>query len=304
MKWLVTGADGMLGRDIVESLARGRDASENVIGTNRGDLDITDAAAVRDALARLRPDRVVNCAAFTGVDAAEENEEEALRVNGTGAKNLAAACAEHGARMIHISTDYVFSGEERSTPYPEDHPTRACSAYGRTKLAGEEAVLAELPGTGVVARTAWLYGEHGPGFVRTLVGLAEEGRPAAAIVDQRGQPTWTRDLARQVVSLGREPEAAGVFHCTNGGATTWFELAREVFRQVGADPALVAPVRAGELGRPAPRPSYSVLGHGRWEKTRTGPMRDWRAALREAVDVLRTGPASGGDPAGAHGTRG
>ena len=286
MKWLVTGAAGMLGRDTVEELLR---RGENVVGLAHAALDITDPGDVRRVFAEHEPDLVVNCAAYTAVDDAETDEGTALRINGVGPRLLAQACAEHGARLIHVSTDYVFDGEARDTPYPEDHTPAPRTAYGRTKLVGEQAVLATLPDAGVVLRTAWLYGAHGGNFVATMIGLEARRDTLDVVDDQRGQPTWSADVAERIADLGPRigSEAKGVLHATNSGETTWFELAREVFRLIGADPDRVHPTTSAAFTRPAPRPAYSALGHSRWPQTGLGPLRDWRTALHEALPHIR-----------------
>ncbi|MFJ3230900.1 dTDP-4-dehydrorhamnose reductase [Streptomyces sp. NPDC086787] len=288
MRWLVTGAAGMLGRDTVGEL-RGRGA--DVIGLARAALDVGEPGAVRRAFARYRPEVVVNCAAYTAVDDAETDEASALRINGDGARNLARACAEHGVRLVHVSTDYVFDGAARTTPYPEDHPPAPRTAYGRTKLAGERAVLEELPGAGAVVRTAWLYGVHGRSFVRTMLELEARRDTLDVVADQRGQPTWSADVAARLADLGtrlrRDEQAHGVFHATGSGEASWYELAREVFLLAGADPDRVRPTSSAAFPRPAPRPAYSALGHERWRETGLAPPRHWRSALREALPRIR-----------------
>jgi dTDP-4-dehydrorhamnose reductase len=281
-RWLIAGAGGMLGRDLAAAL---RAAGADVTALTRQDLDITDEAAVRAALRRGRPDVAVNCAAWTAVDDAEAHEDEALRVNGGGAAYLAAGCAAAGARLVHLSTDYVFRGDGRR-PYAEHDAADPRTAYGRTKLAGEQAVLKLLPETGYVIRTAWLYGAHGPNFVRTMIRLERERPSVDVVADQRGQPTWTADVAGQVIALTRSRAAAGVYHATSSGEATWFELAREVFRLLGADPGRVRATTTGAFPRPAPRPAYSVLGHGAWAGAGIEPIGDWRLALRRAFPDL------------------
>ncbi len=247
-RWLVTGADGMLGTDLMAALS-GR--GELVTGMNRAALDVTDAEAVTGAIARSRPDVVVNCAAWTAVDDAEAAEERALAVNAGGAASLALGCAAAGARLVQLSTDYVFAGDA-SRPYAEDDAPAPRTAYGRTKLAGERAVLGQLPGSGYVVRTAWLYGAHGSNFVRTMIKL-EDQRPVIDVVDdQHGQPTWTADVARQIIALIEAGAPPGVYHATSRGQTTWCGLAREIFSLLGADPDRVRPVTSSELTRPAP----------------------------------------------------
>jgi dTDP-4-dehydrorhamnose reductase/4-ketoreductase len=285
MRWLVTGAGGMLGRDTVEELTR---RGEDVTGLDHKALDITQRDAVEGALADHRPDLVVNCAAYTAVDDAESDEERALRINGDGPGHLARACAAHGARMIHVSTDYVFAGDAR-TPYPEDHPTAPRTAYGRTKLAGEQAVAKELPTSSAIVRTAWLYGVHGRSFVRTMIDLESRRDTLDVVHDQRGQPTWSADVAARLADLGPHlgRGASGVFHATGSGEASWYELAREVFSGLGADPARVRPVGSEAFPRPAPRPAYSALAHGRWQELGLPPLRDWQSALRDALPLIR-----------------
>jgi dTDP-4-dehydrorhamnose reductase len=281
-QWLVTGAGGMLGRDLVSDLERRR---ETVYRLTHEQLDLTDEAAVHSAVRAARPDVVVNCAAWTAVDDAEAHEDAALLVNGHGAGYLAAACADGGARLVHMSTDYVFAGDA-GCPYAEHDAPAPRTAYGRTKLVGERAVIAQLPRTGYVVRTAWLYGTHGPNFVRSMIRLAHE-RPYVDVVDdQLGQPTWTVDVAGQILALIRSHSAAGVYHATSSGETTWFGLAREVFLLLGADPARVRRTTSSQYRRPAPRPAYSVLGHQAWTAAGIKPIGDWRLALRRAFPLL------------------
>jgi len=287
--WLVTGAGGMLGQDVLAHLvATGDDA----VGLDRRSLDITDPTLVRAAVREHRPDIVVNCAAWTAVDDAEEHELEALWINGDGARNLAEACARAGASMLQVSTDYVFAGTA-TVPYGEDDPTDPLNAYGRTKLAGEAAVRATLPDTGFVIRTAWLYGAGGPNFVRTMIALERTKETVDVVDDQRGQPTWTGDLAAHLVRLGRAAVTgaapAGVYHGTSSGEATWFDLARETFRLIGADPTRVRPTTSAAYVRPAARPAFSVLGHDGWPRAGMTPIRDWRPALADAVPVLTAG---------------
>jgi dTDP-4-dehydrorhamnose reductase len=281
-RWLVTGAGGMLGTDLVAALAS---RGEPVSGMVRARLDVTDAAAVTDAIAAVRPDVVVNCAAWTAVDDAEASEEQALAVNAGGPVVLAAACAASGTRLVQVSTDYVFAGDA-GRPYAEDDIPAPRTAYGRTKLAGERAVLSRLPGSGYVVRTAWLYGEHGPNFVKTMIRLSSQ-RPAVDVVDdQHGQPTWTADVARQIIALAGSAARPGIYHATSGGQTTWFGLAREIFGLLGADPSRVRPIPSNAFPRPAQRPAYSVLGHDAWSGAGLAPIGDWRAALHSAFPGL------------------
>lgn len=285
-RWLVVGSGGMLGRDLVTALAT---SGEVVVGLTRRELDITDEPAVRAALRDCAPDVVVNCAAWTAVDDAEAHEDAAFSVNGSGAAHVAAACAAGDGpgeiRLIHLSTDYVFGGDGRR-PYSEHDATAPRSAYGRSKLAGEQAVRAMLPRAGYVVRTAWLYGAHGPNFVSTMIALERERSTVDVVDDQRGQPTWTVDVAGHIIALVRSQACAGIYHATSSGEATWFDVAREVFGLIGADPDRVRAATSSAYVRPAPRPSYSVLGHDAWASVGIDPIGDWRPALRRAFPLL------------------
>nr|WP_246885987.1 dTDP-4-dehydrorhamnose reductase [Streptomyces sp. GESEQ-4] len=276
----------MLAQDVLGRLA---EAGEQVVALDRAALDLTDRVAVQQALELHRPAVVVNCAAWTAVDDAETREAEALAINGDGPAHLAAACASTGTVLLHVSTDYVFAGDAEE-PYAEDAPTAPRSAYGRTKLAGEQAVLKTLPEHGYVVRTAWLYGTGGPNFVRTMIRLAGERETLDVVNDQRGQPTWSADLAGLLLALGRGALAgtapAGVYHGTSSGETTWYGFTREIFRLLGTDPDRVRPTTSEAFVRPAPRPAYSVLGHDRFRAAGIEPPRDWRTALAEAFPEI------------------
>ena len=279
-RWLVTGAGGMLGRDLVSVLSA---AGHDVTAARRADLDITDATAVKAAAAGH--DVVVNAAAWTDVDGAEADEAAATAVNGTGTRHVAAACAATGARLLHVSTDYVFPGDA-TAPYPEDAPTDPVNGYGRSKLAGEVAVRDLLPDTGYIVRTAWLYGAHGPNFVATMLRLAQSRDIVDVVDDQRGQPTWSFALAEQLVRLGLAAvdgtARAGAYHGTASGETTWFGLARAVFEEAGLNPARVHPTTSDKFVRPARRPAFSVLGHDRWAAAGLAPLPHWRTMLTSA----------------------
>lgn len=261
-----------------------RARGETVLGLRKRELDITDAGAVRTLIADYRPGIVINCAAWTAVDAAEAQEEAALEVNGRGAGNLAAACAEVGAVMAQISTDYVFDGRA-GRPYAENDEPAPRTAYGRTKLAGERAVLSLLPDDGLVIRTAWLYGRGGPSFVHTMIKLAGVQPSVDVVADQHGQPSWTADVADQVITLAAVG-ARGIYHATSAGQTTWFDLARCVFELLGTDPERVRPTTSEAYPRSAPRPAWSVLGHDRYAGLPVAPIGDWRQSLRRAWPTL------------------
>jgi dTDP-4-dehydrorhamnose reductase len=290
-RWLVTGAAGQLGRDMTALLSL-QDAECTAL--TRTELDISNGPAVAAAVAAAQPDVVVNCAAWTAVDAAEDHEDEALAINGQGAAHVAAACAAAGATLVHVSTDYVFGGDA-TDPYPEDAATEPRGAYGRTKLAGERAVLAALPDRAYLVRTAWLYGAHGKNFVHTMLRLARNGTSPGVVDDQRGQPTWTHDVATQIHALIAASAPAGTYHATSSGETTWFGFAEEIFKlhaqSLGKDadserPPAPRPITTAEYPLPAPRPAYSVLGHDAWHKAGLKPIGDWRDAIHRAFPAI------------------
>jgi dTDP-4-dehydrorhamnose reductase len=243
----------MLGHDVV---AAARAAGHDVTAAARRELDVTDRAAVAAVVAAARPDAVINCAAFTDVDGAERDERAATAVNGAAAGHVAAAAAGAGAFTVQISTDYVFDGRA-TTPYGESAPTAPLGAYGRSKLAGELAVADAAPGAHAIARTSWLFGVHGANFVATMLRLAGERDTLSVVDDQVGCPTFTGHLAPALVALA-ERRLAGLRHVAGAGACSWYDLAAAVFAATGASVALSRGSTA-DLGRPAPRPAYSVL---------------------------------------------
>lgn len=282
MRWLVVGARGMLGQDLITAVAG---AGHDVCGVDRGAIDITDANSVDAALATDAYDVVANCAAWTSVDDAESHEPEAFAVNAVGPSLLARAACRHKARLVHFSTDYVFAGDA-SAPYNEGARVDPRSAYGRSKAAGEWAVRAEQPDH-LLVRTAWLYGARGPCFPKTIASLAATRDTVDVVDDQLGQPTWTVDLAQLVLRLVEAGAPAGTYHGTSSGAASWFDFAQAVVMSLGQSRDKVRPTTSAAVPRPARRPAYSVLGHdalgragvrpiGRWEQR-------WEAA---AADVL------------------
>jgi dTDP-4-dehydrorhamnose reductase len=288
MQLLVTGGAGQLGRDLVAAAARA--GITRVCAPGSAELDVTDPAAVSDAVAAASSDGrdtrlvVINAAAYTAVDAAQgEGAQRAHMVNAHGPAHLARACAAHQAHLVQVSTDYVFAGDGAG-PHRVDDPTVPGTLYGRTKLAGERAVLSSGASAHVV-RTAWLYGAHGGNFIRTIARLAQGSDPVRVVDDQCGNPTWTADLADGLIALAlaaaRVPP--GVLHCVNAGSTTWFGLARALFTEIGADPGRVRPCSTAEFPRPAPRPANSVLDTTGWAAAGLPELRPWRDALRAAV---------------------
>ncbi|MBD8702484.1 dTDP-4-dehydrorhamnose reductase [Frigoribacterium sp. CFBP 13712] len=275
LRYLVTGARGMLGSDLLEALF-GREVT--VLG--RADLDVTDRDAVFSAVAGH--DVVINAAAYTAVDAAETDEEAARAVNGTAAGLLGEATASSGARLVQVSTDYVFDGTA-TEPYAESTPLAPVSAYGRTKAEGERLAREANPDGTYIVRTAWLYGQHGPNFAKTMLRLASTHDTVSVVDDQIGQPTWTLDLAEQIVRLVDSDAPAGVYHGTNGGRASWFDFARAVFETAGLDADRVKATDSSSFVRPAPRPAFSVLGHDAWTAAGLASLRPWDEALHDAA---------------------
>lgn len=269
---VVTGAGGQVGRELTRLAPSAR-------AFGRDELDITDAAAVH---AVLRPgDIVLNCAAYTAVDQAETDREAAFAGNETGPAVLAAACARAEARLIHVSTDYVFDGTANQ-PYRTTDPTGPATVYGRSKLAGERAVL-ELAPQAHIVRTAWVYSGAGNDFVATMLRLEAERDTVDVVDDQLGSPTYAADLAAGLLELAAHPGAPRLLHATNDGQATWFELARAVFAGIGADPARVRPCDSAAFPRPARRPAYSVLSGESWCHAGLTPLQHWRSALEDAL---------------------
>ena len=276
MRWLVVGSDGMLGQDLVAMLS---ERGENVLAPRRSELDVTVAVAPWQDV-----DVVVNCAAYTAVDKAESEEPVAFALNAVGASHVARAARATGARLVHISTDYVFDGHA-TAPYSEDAPLAPRSAYGRTKGAGEWAVRADAPDS-LIVRTAWLYGAHGNCFPRTIVRAARERGVLEVITDQVGQPTWTADLADLVYRLVAAEVPAGMYHGTSSGQTSWHGFASAAVAAAGLDPAIVAETTSDRLVRPAPRPAYSVLGHEALERVGVAPIGEWQERWQVAAPVV------------------
>jgi len=275
--WLVTGAAGAVGTDVLGVLSM---YGEDAVGHDHTTLDVTSPDSVQSVLDEVAPEIVVNCAAYTDVDAAEGDEETAFLVNADGPDLLARWCTEHGTRLVHVSTDHVFAGRA-STPYDEDTPVAPRSAYGRSKAAGERAVLSSGADAFVV-RTAWIYGGVGANFVKTVARRANEQETVSVVDDQIGSPTWSLHLARGLVALAVSDAPPGIYHCTSAGEASWFVFARAVFAELGLDPARVVPTTTADARQPAPRPAYSVLSDRRWRGAGLPEMAHWRDALHEA----------------------
>lgn len=289
---LVVGARGQLGTALTRLCA---DSGLAFAALTSSDLDLRDTEATHRAVATWAATAggdsrvVINAAAYNAVDEAESDSATAHAINAQAPGAIAAACGEVGARLIHVSTDYVFAGNA-AEPYEVDAPTAPLGAYGRTKRDGEQAVRETLPDASYVVRTAWLYSGVGHNFVQTMIRLEGERDTVDVVDDQEGSPTWSHDLAAGLLALTSSDAPAGTYHATNGGSTTWYGLARAVFEELGADSTRVHPTTSDQFRRLAPRPSYSVLSSKAWNAAGLPPLPPWREALATAFaadDALR-----------------
>ncbi len=285
MKILITGAKGMLGTQVVEDLTRGYTElgpipqnfkGAEVIAADVDTLDITDKAACEKYMAEVKPDVVINCAAYTNVDGCESHQDDAFKVNAIGPRNLAVACENIGAKLVHVSTDYVFKGDE-ATPRREYDLTNPISVYGKTKNAGEEFVRQYCKKSFIV-RTAWLYGYNGKNFVKTMVWLASEKGGAKVVNDQHGNPTNAADLSHHLLKIA-DSEEYGTYHCTGNGECTWYEFAVKIAELAGY-PGVMAPCTSEEFPTPTKRPAYSSLDNMMLRVTVGDEMRHWEDALK------------------------
>ena len=277
--WLILGANGQLGKSL-QTVLTTNDISFTAL--DRQLLDITDRDACIKLFNSLSPEVVVNCAAWTAVDLAEDNEAEAFRINCDATRNIAIAARDINAINVHVSTDYVFSGIA-DTPYDVDSPTAPVSVYGKSKLCGEVAIAEEYPNRSYVVRTAWLYSPHGGNFVKTMIRKARTASPVRVVSDQLGQPTLAADLAQHVVDLVANQAPFGIFHGTNSGVASWYDLTVEIYTQLGVDTSLVSPVPTSEYPTKAVRPQYSVLGHAHTIDCGVAEMQNWKTALQESL---------------------
>jgi dTDP-4-dehydrorhamnose reductase len=277
MRMLITGAGGMLGQDLASAAA---DAGWDVMPLTRAELDIADSQAVDTCIQDARPDVVINAAAWTDVDGAEEAQADALVINGAGAGNVARAAQACQAWTIHVSSDYVFDGCKRQ-PYLESDPTNPLSAYGRSKLAGEIAVADQAPAVHTIIRSSWLFGAHGRCFPATILRLASERDELSVVDDQQGCPTFTGHLARAIVQLAGGPHVPGTVHLAGAGSCSWFELASYIVELAELD-CQVHPVSTAQMPRPAARPAYSVLGT---ERDDLPGLPSWRQGIVDFMAV-------------------
>lgn len=272
MKVLVTGANGMLGRDLCPALEK---EGLQVIKTDIDNLDITDFIQVNDSLKKNAPDVVIHCAAYTNVDKAEEEPETAFKINACGTENLAKVCAELDIPIIYISTDYVFDGENKE-PYKPDNKTNPVGVYGKTKLYGEESVKKYCKKF-YIARTSWLYGKHGKNFIETMIFLASKNTEIKVVDDQIGCPTWTMELVNGILKLVKDDFPYGIYHLCGSGQTSWYGLTKEIFKLTDIDTKVI-PCATAEFPRPAKRPKYSVMDNN-------GICRDWKVALKDYIEL-------------------
>ena len=279
MKILITGSNGMLGHDLQEVL---KDKHELLLTTSKT-LDITDKDKTIGFIVENKPDIVINSAAYTDVDGCETNQDLAYAVNGEGVRNLALACKEVDCPVVDGGTDYVFDGTARD-PIEEDGEIGPISVYGKSKLKGEEAIL-EILDKYFILRTAWLYGINGKNFPKTMLELAKNHSEITVVYDEVGTPTYTPDLAYGISQL-IETDFYGIYHLTNSGSCSWCEFAKYIF-EIAQKDVKVIPVTASEFSRPAPRPSYSVLKNKKWVENGFKPLRDYKEAIKEYIELIK-----------------
>ncbi len=277
MKILIVGGRGMLGTDLMEAFNSVHDTT----GIDLPELDITQQESCHAKLKEFRADVVINAAAFTQVDACESREQEAFLVNGHGAGNLAIAAASSGAMLVHYSTDYVFDGRKEAA-YVEDDLPNPQNVYGKSKLLGETLIREHCPNH-LILRTSWLFGPNGSNFIRTIVNAARKGNPLRVVNDQKGSPSYSKDLAAHTLRM-IEAGCRSTYHVTNSGCCSWYELASEAVAWAGMLDIPIAPVPSSEFPRPAPRPANSVLANAHLERAGLPLMRPWQAAVREYVE--------------------
>lgn len=292
MKWTIFGSSGLLGAEIRKQLM-GKSVADyvEIHCPSRREVDLREPESVTRFLLHVVPDIVVNAAAWTEVDAAEAEQTKAFSINAEGARAVAKAVAEQSnAVLIHLSTDYVFGHGIYGLPHAESDCATPTSVYGKSKAAGEAAVIAALAERSFILRTGWLYGLGQRNFVSTMAQRALAKQEVSVVDDQWGQPTWTRDLAGQLIHLaiaahGGEAQP-GIYHGTSSGHATWHELTCEIYGFVGANPQMVRRISTDQLFLPAPRPNWSVLGHDAWTDTGVSPLRNWRDALHDALPLI------------------
>ncbi|SEP03240.1 dTDP-4-dehydrorhamnose reductase [Paenibacillus sp. OV219] len=278
MKLFVTGAGGQLGMELIRLELP---PHIQIFGAGRDQLDITNAEQCRQVLAAYAPDAVIHCAAYTAVDKAESESDAAFLVNQEGTRNIALAAVACGAKLCYISTDYVFDGKA-SEPYEEHDPVHPQTVYGKSKLAGEQAVQ-EILDRFFIVRTSWVFGRYGNNFVRTIVKLAGERSELQVVSDQIGSPTYTLDLARFLVELVQS-EHYGIYHASNQGICSWYDFAQEILNESGMHAVKLVPCATSAFPRPAARPAYSVMSHAMIKRNGLTDLRPWQEALHNYLN--------------------
>jgi dTDP-4-dehydrorhamnose reductase len=280
---LLFGGSGILGTEVLRALQKEK---IEYVAPRSSDLDIRNKNQITDFARDFKPTWIINCAAWTNVDGAEDSFKEACELNEVAVENIAIAAKSIDCKVVHISTDYVFDGESE-TPYKEDSMVNPINKYGESKLKGEKALVAVLPGSFVV-RTSWLYGANGKNFVKTIVGKALRDEPARVVDDQVGSPTSAKDLAAGIISIIRIHPAPGIYNFSNEGSCSWFDLARTVYRNVGANPELVEAIDSNSLNLKAKRPKFSLLNKDKWKAAHLSQVPEWRSSLESFLPEIVT----------------
>jgi dTDP-4-dehydrorhamnose reductase len=279
---LLLGGSGILGSEVLKQLRR---RNIDYIAPLSSDLDVRNRENLERYISEFKPNWIVNCSAWTNVDGAEDSFEAALELNAVAVKNIGDLAKEVGCRVVHISTDYVFDGES-TQPYGEDAPVNPVNRYGQSKLQGEKVLLEALPESAYIIRTSWLYGARGKNFVKTMAKKALRNETAKVVDDQEGSPTSARDLAKGIMDLIERNPKPGVYHYSNNGSCTWFELAQSIYKKVGADSNLVLPISSSTLDLKAKRPKYSLLSKDKWKSAGLSEIPNWESTLETLLPEI------------------
>ena len=279
---LLLGGSGILGSEVLNQL---RVRNLDYVSPRSSDLDIRDESSLESFIADFKPNWIINCAAWTNVDGAEDSFDSALELNSAAVKNIAEVAKKYECPVIHISTDYVFDGDS-SNPYSETAPVNPVNRYGQSKLQGENALLEAFSEGAYVIRTSWLYGTKGKNFVKTMAKKALNADNARVVDDQKGSPTSARDLATGIIKLIESQPQLGIYHYSNTGSCSWFELAQAIYEKAGADPDLVEPIPSTSLDLKAKRPRYSLLSKEKWNSSGISEIPDWESSLETLLPEI------------------
>jgi len=279
---LILGGSGILGSEVLNQL---QVRNIDYVSPKSSDLDIRDRGSLESFIGDFKPNWIINCAAWTNVDGAEDSFDSALELNSVAVKNIAEVAKKYECPMIHISTDYVFDGAS-SNPYSETAPVNPVNRYGQSKLQGETTLLSAYPEGSYVIRTSWLYGTKGKNFVKTMAKKALNGENARVVDDQEGSPTSARDLAIGIIQLIESQPVPGIYHYSNTGSCSWFELAQAIYEKVGADSNLVEPIPSASLDLNAKRPRYSLLSKEKWNSAGISEIPDWESSLETLLPEI------------------